>query len=162
MHLIVLIFRAASWFFFFFSFEKRWAALSWREAAIDFYLEAEVKGSLATSTRLNVYWPVICHMVCIFKCSRMSRDHLRAASFSGWAKIESRPVFVLRGPGAFLMLAAHSCTFQSFCSADWIFFCVCVFFVVWANSAHRSAAIWNAQSFFFFLNNSSLFNGSLD
>lgn len=92
--------------FFFFSFEKRWASLSWCEAAIDFYLKAEVKGSLARSARLNVYWPVICHMVCIFKCARMSWDHLRAASFSGWAEIESRPIFVLRDSGAFLMPAA--------------------------------------------------------
>lgn len=50
-------------YFFFFSFGKRWASLSWREVAIDFDLEAKVKGSLA---RLNVYWPGICHMVCIF------------------------------------------------------------------------------------------------
>lgn len=66
-----------------FSFEKKWVSLFWCEAAIDFYLEAEVKGSLARSARLNVYWPVICHMVCIFKCARMSWDHLKAASFSG-------------------------------------------------------------------------------
>lgn len=121
MPLIVLIFRAPSFFFiFFFSFEKRWASLSWCEVAIDFYLEAEVKGSLARSARLNVYWPVICHMVCIFKCARVSWDHLRAASFSGWAEIESRPVFILRGPCAFLMQAARSCMFQAFCSAYWI------------------------------------------
>lgn len=84
----------SSFTFLFFSFEQRWVSSYWCEAAIDFYLEAEVKGSLTTSSRLNGYWPIICDMVCIFKCVRMSWDHW---SFSGWADIELRPVVVFGG-----------------------------------------------------------------
>lgn len=91
-HLIVLIFRAAS----FFSFEQRWVCSYWCQAAIDFYLEAEVKGALTTGSGLNVYWPFICDMVCIFKCVRMSWDHWRAASCPCGVEIEPRPVFILR------------------------------------------------------------------
>lgn len=137
----------SSFLSFFSSFEKNKASLSWREAAIDFYLEAEVKGSLARSPRLNVYWPVICHMVCIFKCARMSWDHLRAASFSGWAEIESRPVFVLRGLGAFLMLAARLCTFQMFCAAYWISL---VFSLLSEQIQHTDQHPFQMLSFFLF------------
>lgn len=89
--------RSFPFFFFFSSFEQRWVSSCRREAAIDFYLAAEVKGSLTTSSRLNVYWPIICDMVCIFKRVRMSWDHRRAASFSGGAEIEPRPVVVFGG-----------------------------------------------------------------
>lgn len=104
MPLIVLIFRAASPFSFFLSFEQRWVSSYWCEAAIDFYLEAEVKGSLTTSSGLNVYWPIICDMVCIFKCVRMGWDHWRAASFSGWAEIEPRPAVFGGAWGAFIYI----------------------------------------------------------
>lgn len=124
-------------FLFFFSFEQRWVSSYWCEAAIDFYLEAEVKGALTRSSRLNVYWPIICDMVCIFKCVGMSWDHWRAASFSGWAEIEPRPVAVFGG-----FVCVSNTRFGAFVH-------ILDFFVVWFNRP-QSASNSNAKAFFSF------------
>lgn len=122
MPLVVLIFSTASFFFFFFlNFEERWVSLYWHEAAIDYWLEAEVKGALTTSTRLNVYWPVNVTRFAFLNAWRWASEFLRL----NWNWV--------RGPSLSGRISGGRCTSVCvsgvlICILDflWVFFLFCL------------------------------------